>query len=86
MRYPFLQRHYASGRMWTAGNTILGLCAAYNHATDPALYMSDREHARARQYARAIRHRMDRLAFAYGADWKELSNGTLWPVTRRRSA
>ena len=81
MRYPFLQRR-STGAIWTAGADVWGLCAAHNHATDPALPMTDREHKRARQYARAIRHRMARLGLHYGTHWKELSDGSFWPVKR----
>lgn len=75
MEYPFLQRN-ADGQIWRAGKTVWGLCAAWNHATNPALPMTDEEHQVARRYARAIKSRMARL----GVRYLELSNGTLWPV------
>lgn len=79
MEYPFIQRK-SSGSIWRAGQTILGLCAAWNHATNPSLPMTDREHGKSRQYARAIKNRMTRLGIVYGKDYKELSNGSLWPI------
>ena len=78
MKYPFLQRN-ADGRIWRAGTTIWSLCAAWNHATNPALPMTNHEHHRSRQYARAIKGRMARLGYTYGNDYMELSNGMLWP-------
>lgn len=81
MIYPFLQRR-CDGTIWTAGHTVWGLCAALNHATDPGLFMDDREHGKARTYARAIRNRMKRLGLTYGQDYRELSNGMVWPMRR----
>jgi hypothetical protein len=83
MQYDFVQRK-STGQMWHAGHSLWGLVAAWNHATNPALFLSDREHARSSQYARAIKARMARLGLAYGHDYKELSNGSLWPVKRWR--
>ncbi len=80
--YPFLVRH-ADGSLWPATRSIFGLTSAWNHATNPALPMTDREHARAKQYARAIRNRMFRIGFRIGKDYKELSDGSLWPIKRR---
>ena len=75
MTYHFLDRN-TDGTLWRAGHTVWSLCAAWNHATNPALAMTDEEHHRARCYARAIKSRMARL----GVRYKELSNGALWPV------
>lgn len=80
--YPFLVRH-SDGSIWRASTGIWSLISAWNHATDPALPMTDREHARARMYAQAIRNRMYRLGFRHGVDYKELSNGSLWPLKSR---
>ena len=85
MRYPFLQRH-ANGKLWPAGHHIFGLCAAWNHATNPALLLSDREHDQSRLYALVIKLRMERLGLSRGRDWKELSNGTIWPLSHNRKA
>jgi hypothetical protein len=83
MKRPFIQRK-SSGRMWLAGRTILGLCAAYNHATRPSLLMTEAEHTRADQYARAVKNRLARLGFAEGLDWREMSTGSLWPIARAK--
>ena len=84
--YPFLQHFNTTGKIWQAGSDVYGLCAAWNHATNPALPMSDWEHSRARQYARAIRNRMTRLGIVEGRDFRELSNGSLWPMSVRKYA
>jgi hypothetical protein len=44
--------------------------------------MTDADHDRSRIYARAIMARMRRLGFAHGRDYRELSNGMLWPMAR----
>ena len=82
MRYPFLVRHENSP-IWRASNTIWGLTSAWNHATNPALPMTDWEHHRARQYASVIKGRIARLGYTYGHDYIELSNGMLWPKRRQ---
>jgi hypothetical protein len=75
MKHSFLQRR-ADGTLWHAGRSPWGLCAAYNHATDPALHMTQHQHHRSWQYARAIRNRISRLGLRY----IEGSNGQLWPL------
>jgi len=77
---PYAQYKF-NGGLWRAGNTVLGLCAAYNHATNPSAYMSEADHKRSFAYARAIKSRMSRLGYLYGSHYKELSNGALWPVS-----
>jgi len=79
MRYPFLTR-CSNGNFRRAGDNIIILCSVWNTATDPGLPMTDHEHKRANQYAKAIKRRMARLGFTYGSDWTELSNGMLWPM------
>ena len=69
----------SDGKLWPAGNTVWGLCSAWNFATNPSIYLSDQDHIRAQKYARAIKNRMKKLGFRYGAHYMELSNGTLWP-------
>lgn len=81
-QYPFICRR-STGKIWLAGHDIYGLCSAWNHATAPGLPMTEREHHRSNQYARAIRGRMARLGFSLNRDWIELSNGTLWPIKRK---
>jgi len=68
------------GRLWKAGRTVLGLCSAWNHATNPRLYLTDSEHQRSRIYARAIKARMARLGIQYGTHYIERSDGSLWPI------
>jgi hypothetical protein len=70
----------SNGSMWKAGTTIIGLCSAYNHATDPSLYLSDTDHKRSYTYARAIKARMRRIGFVHGTHYVEMSNGALWPL------
>ena len=73
--------HYkTSGQLWRAGISIMGLCSAWNHATNPARAMSDEQHKRSFTYARAIKARMARLGYQYGKHYRELSNGSLWPI------
>ncbi len=79
MSYSFLL-YKSNSKIWLAGHTVYGLCSAWNHATNPSRPMTDREHHRASQYARAIKNRMIRSGIVYGKDYKELSNGALWPI------
>lgn len=74
-------QYKSNGTLWRAGKSILGLCSAYNHATNPSLYMSEAEHKRSFSYARAIKTRMNRLGYQHGKHFKELSNGCLWPIS-----
>jgi len=81
MKYQFLDRS-TDGKFMRASDGIWSLTVAWNCATNPALPMTDHEHARARQYARAIKNRMARLGYTYGNDYVELSNGMLLPKRR----
>lgn len=74
----------SNGKLWKAGKDVWGLCAAWNHATNPGKLMSEAEHKRSQLYARAIKSRMSRLGITYKLDYIELSDGSLWPI--RRSA
>ena len=76
-------QYKSNGTLWPAGRTILGLCAAWNHAMDPTRPMTDAQQTRADAYARAIIRRMRRLGFVYGRDYCAISNGTLWPINAR---
>ena len=78
---PYAQ-YKSNGTLWRAGHSIIGLCSAWNHATNPNLLMTDADHDRSGIYALAIMARMRRLGFAYGRDYRELSNGMLWPMAR----
>jgi hypothetical protein len=73
-------QYKSNGKIWPAGKTILGLCAAWNYATDPSAPMSEIDHARSFVYARAIKARMMRLGYRHGTHYRELSNGALFPV------
>jgi len=68
------------GCLWKAGRTVLGLCSAWNYATNPSLYLTDAEHQRSSIYARAIKERMARLGIQYGTHYIERSDGSLWPI------
>jgi hypothetical protein len=81
-RYSFLCRK-SNGQIWRVGRDIWGLCSAWNHATNPSLPMFDYEHKRSIQYARAIRNRMKAQGRIANEDYKELSNGMLWPCLRK---
>jgi hypothetical protein len=70
----------ASGRFWRAGRTVWGLCSAYNHATNPARFLTDHESHRSCQYARAIRNRMRRLGLIEGRHYAEMNSGRYWPL------
>jgi hypothetical protein len=75
---PYAQ-YKPDGKLWLAGRTIYGLCAAYNHATSPSRLMTQEEHQRSNVYARAIRNRIRRLGYQYGKHYSERSNGALHP-------
>ena len=74
-------QYKTDGTLWRAGNTVLGLCAAWNHATNPAAPMTAEEHKKASAYARAIKNRMCRLGLKYGVHFKESSyTSALFPI------
>lgn len=84
---PYVQYHSSDakvrpGKLWPAGRTIYGLCAAWNHASAPYRPMTDDEHRKARIYARAIMNRIKRMGFVYGKEYTEFSNGMLWPLNK----
>lgn len=58
---------------------LIELINTFNDASDPGAYRTDEEHAiereRARDALRAIRQH-----YIEGVDYKELSNGALWPI------
>lgn len=82
---PYAQ-YRSDGKLWSAGSTILGLCAAWNHATNPAVLMTDDEHKRSAAYARAIKARMDRLGYRRAMDYTEDGiTGKFWPLPVKRS-
>jgi hypothetical protein len=69
-----------AGKLWRASHGIWGLVAAWNHCTRPYVPMTEKMHHKANLYARAIKGRMHRMGFVYGIHYKELSNGSLWPM------
>lgn len=75
---PFQRK--ASGELWRAGHHIFGLCAAYNHATDPGDYRTDRLHAIGNKYARAIKKRISTLGYIKDVHYKEFESGLYWPI------
>ena len=79
MLRPYVCYH-SDGSIWKAGKHIFGLCSAWNHATNPAYPMSEEEHKRSFTLARAIRNRMDRLYARENIHYRELSDGSLWPI------
>lgn len=76
---PYAQ-YKENGTLWRAGKHIFGLVAAWNHATRPYVPLTNKEHIRSNQYARAIKNRMKNIGFVYGVHYTELSNGSLWPI------
>lgn len=84
--YAVYARHKSNGRIWSAGKSVYGLCAAWNHATAPYRLMTESEHKRANRYARAIMARMRRLGFTYGIHYTETDSGSLFPLSRRNYA
>jgi hypothetical protein len=82
---PYAQ-YKSDGKLWRAGKTIYGLCAAYNHATSPSRLMTAEEHQRSNIYARAIRNRIRRMKFQYGIHYTEMSNGAWWPCSAKNDA
>jgi hypothetical protein len=59
------------------------LCHSYNEATCPWKLLTDHQHRRIRQWARAIRNRMRRLGFRDMHDYYETAGGTLRIVAWR---
>lgn len=55
------------------------LLRKWNAATVPYVSRTEREHKRNSVYARSLMNRIHRLGFVQGRDYRELSNGSLWP-------
>jgi hypothetical protein len=81
---PFLV-YKSNGQIWKAGHGILGLCSAWNFATNPRLAMSESDHARSYAYARAIKNRMKKLGFVHGVHYLEMNNGGFFPLNLKRA-
>lgn len=82
--YSFLIRR-DNGKIWTIGRErcIWNLCGSWNFATNPARPMSELEHKKSNKYARTIMATI-RSKFVYNRDYKELSNGSLWPLSVKK--
>lgn len=83
--HPFLSRR-CNGKAYRAGFSVYGLCAAWNHATNPSLPMTDAQHRRSRQYARAIIARMRRIGYREGVHYSEWNNGSFWVTGSQQKA
>jgi hypothetical protein len=66
--HPYAQCN-ADGKLWRAGRTIYGLCAAWNHATNPSRLMTEEQLKRSNIYARAIRNRIMRMGYRDGTHY-----------------
>ena len=69
-----------NGKIWKAGKDIWGLCSAYNHASTPDIPLTNYENKRSKQYSKAIMTRIRTLGFVFNIHYKELSDGTLFPL------
>jgi hypothetical protein len=63
----------SNGKLWPAGHTVWGLCAAHNHA----LFHST---PRAARYRAAVFARLERLGYGHGCSYSINSHGALWPM------
>ena len=72
--------YHSNGKLWKAGRHVFGLCAAYNHATNPSLFLSDADHIRSFKIARAVKNRLSNEGYVFEVHYRELSNGSLWPI------
>jgi hypothetical protein len=61
-------------------DNLVALINTWNEASNPAVPRTDAEHAEERERAR-IALRSIRRNYREGLDYKELSNGALWPIT-----
>lgn len=80
IRYPFVERNSSGKKVRATFHDVASLCRAWNNATCPYRPMTEQEHNRAKQYARAIKKRMEKCGFTYGRFWRELSNGSMLPI------
>lgn len=72
----FYQRHI---RIPHGTRDIALLCAAWDFATRPYDPRTDHEIKRSSQLARAIHHRMERLGYKEGRDYRVILSGSRWP-------
>lgn len=55
------------------------LLSKWNAATAPYVARTERDQKRNSVFARSLMNRIKRLGFIQGRDYRELSNGSLWP-------
>jgi hypothetical protein len=60
-------------------NTLISLINTYNEASCPYVLRSDEEHKTENARAKEALSRI-RRSYVYGVDYKELSNGAMWPL------
>lgn len=60
-------------------NELIALINTYNESSSPSVPRTDEEHAIERERAK-VALRSIRRNFIEGVDYRELSNGALWPV------
>ena len=85
--HAYAQRHAHDAvrnaeKIWYAGSSALGLCAAYNFAMRSDIPTTKHEHKRRCQYVGAILARMSRLDYVAGLDYIVTQDGTRFPVKR----
>ena len=64
----------------THKRSVSDLLNRWNEATAPYKPRTEHEHLRCNQLARAIRNEMKRMGLRENRDYRELSNGSLWPI------
>ena len=64
----------------TRWHDLIELINIYNEASSPSVPRTDEEHAIERQRAKIALGSI-RRNFVVGVDYKELSNGALWPIS-----
>jgi hypothetical protein len=65
-------------------DNLIALINTYNESSSPSVPRTDAEHAIERDRAR-IALRSIKRNYIEGTDYKELSNGALWPVAENES-
>lgn len=63
-------------------SNLVALINTYNEASSPSVPRTDSEHAECAQRARVALGPI-RRNYLQGVDYKELSNGALWPIRSR---
>lgn len=62
-------------------NSLVELINTYNESSSPSIPRTEEEHAIERERAK-IALKSIRRNFVLGVDYKELSNGALWPISK----